>query len=82
MKRTFAAIAILSIALCAGCGSIFLLNIGGVTRVAATTGPAMAPEVQCAALASPKINGGAINIEAVKICESAVAEQKRRDAKR
>jgi hypothetical protein len=59
-----------------GCGSLFMVNIGSATHEAASVGPALAPEVQCAALAQSSVKIDGASIDAVKICEQAVAEQK------
>jgi hypothetical protein len=61
-----------------GCYNIVLVNIGSVSRQA--TG-ALAPEVQCAALASPKVTHDNTIIDALKVCEQAVATQKALDHK-
>jgi hypothetical protein len=74
MKRVANVVILLPVLSTLGCGSIFFLNIGGVAKTAATTGPAMAPEVQCAALAATSISG--TEAKAVNLCNAAVAEQR------
>jgi hypothetical protein len=64
-----------------GCGSLFMVNIGSATHEAASVGPQMAPEVQCAALAQSGVKVDGASIDAVKVCEQAVAEQKILDRK-
>ena len=62
-----------------GCYNILLVNVGGVTKQASTIDHPLAPEVQCAALAQTGISGP-ITVEAMRVCEQAVATQKEIDA--
>lgn len=65
-----------------GCYNSVILTVGGVTRSAVSVGPQMAPEVQCAALAQPKLTVDGASLDAVKTCEQAVATQRRIDAQK
>ena len=62
-----------------GCNSLWMVNIGSAAHEAASLGPALAPEVQCAALAQPSAKLDGASIDAAKVCEEAVQEQKMLD---
>lgn len=60
-----------------GCYNLVVVSIG--SKTAASTGGMLAPEVQCASLAQPGITSQFGDIEAMKVCEAAVADQKKID---
>jgi uncharacterized protein YceK len=53
----------------AGCYSVLTLNVGSANHEAASAGaPKLAPKVDCAALASPKITAPGVAIDPVATC--------------
>jgi hypothetical protein len=64
-----------------GCYSIVSINLGSVEHQAATTGPPISAEVQCAALAADSIHTPDVNIDAVKICENITEKEAAKAAK-
>jgi hypothetical protein len=74
MKRFF--LTTLSLCLFTGCYNVVLLNVGSSAHEAASAGIPQPPEVQCAALAQPKVTGPIANIDALETCEQAVLAQK------
>lgn len=64
-----------------GCYDILMVNVGSSAHTASSVGKPLAPEVQCAALAQPGVTIVGASIDAMKVCEEAVAEQKAIDAK-
>ena len=59
-----------------GCYNLITVNIGSASHEAASVGPPLAPEVQCAAFANPKVQIDQLDIEAMKTCEQAVYQKK------
>jgi hypothetical protein len=78
-RPVYALIAVSASVFFTGCYNILLVNVGGVTKQASTIDHPLAPEVQCAALAQTGISGP-ITVEAMRVCEQAVATQKEIDA--
>lgn len=77
-KGAIASVAVSTIPL-AGCYNIVVLNLGSSAHEALSTGPMQPPEVQCEALATPKIMGPVADIEAVDTCYEALQMQKKLD---
>jgi mRNA-degrading endonuclease toxin of MazEF toxin-antitoxin module len=67
----------------AGCYSIVSVNLGSVNHEASTTGPKMAPEVQCAALVGEAIKVGNLEAEQMeKVCSNLSATQAKTEKKK
>jgi hypothetical protein len=60
-----------------GCYNLITVNIGSANHEAGSVGPPLAPEVQCAAFANPKVQIDQIDIEALKTCTDAVVAAKK-----
>jgi hypothetical protein len=59
-----------------GCYSVVSINLGSVQHQAASSGPLMPPEVQCAALAGEAIKAGNVEAEQMeKTCADITASQ-------
>ena len=59
-----------------GCYDIMLVNVGSSAKTSASAGQPQPPEVECQALATPKITSPVASIDAVQTCLHAVEEQK------
>jgi hypothetical protein len=65
-----------------GCYSIISINLGSVNHEAATTGPPIPPEVQCAALAAENVETPELKVVAEQTCQTNVAEARKLKAKK
>jgi hypothetical protein len=74
--------AALAVTASTGCYNLVVLNLGSSVHEALSVGPPQPPEVQCEALATPKITGPIADIDAVDTCLEALAAQKKLDAKK